>query len=320
MVTWEQVAAWVRSEAPEGEALDFKGAFWPEKGTRPRAEEIAKDAAAFLNHRGGVLVVGVADDADRAAGFTGVPVPDHADQTVMQALQRHLVPQSASGAVHAYVVAGTHDGVARQVLIIEIGGWAHGPVAVRVGDGLYRLPIRKGAHTEEIPWEQAMRDLNSSHRRNWLRFTGWREANDRLGVFVGTAIRAQAADGSSSVVPCLIEEPFAELGQVDADVVHLRVLRTAFVRWVTTIAPQVEKVRAGVQEELPQLLLTGLGLAAARQVWNDTRATIDVPVPYEVIRAAWVETPPASPPRLHLLLDGDLVFGGQRWYVRAAQR
>lgn len=105
MVTWEQVAGWVRGASPEGETLDFKGAFWTDKGTRPRAEEIAKDVAAFLNNRGGVLVVGVADDADRAAGFSGVALPDHADQTVMQALQRHLVPQAASGAAHAYVVS-----------------------------------------------------------------------------------------------------------------------------------------------------------------------------------------------------------------------
>jgi hypothetical protein len=42
MVTWEQVAGWVRGAAPEGETLDFKGAFWPDKTTRPRAQEIAK--------------------------------------------------------------------------------------------------------------------------------------------------------------------------------------------------------------------------------------------------------------------------------------
>jgi hypothetical protein len=265
-----------------------------------------------------VLVVGVADNADRAAGLTGLPLPDHAEQTVMQALQRHLVPQAASGAAHAYVVTGNCDGAPRSVLVVEVGGWAHGPVAVRVGDGVYRLPVRNGAHTEDLPWEQAMQDLTSSHRRNWLRFSEWRDRHDRLGVFVGTAIRAVAADGRSAVVPCPIEEPFAELGAVEPDVVHLMVLRTAFVRWVTTVAPRLEMVQSGIQEDFPKLLLAGLGGMAAQQAWNDTRPALDVPIPLEVIRAAWVESSHNMPPRLHVLLEGDLVFGGQRWYVRPA--
>lgn len=318
MIRLDQVAAWVRDGASESERLDFKAAFWTEKQGRSRGEEIAKDVAALLNHRGGTLLVGVSETAERATGFAPPRLPDRAEQVVRQTLENHLEPRAAASLAECYVLAGDAEGEQRQVLVVEVRGWPHGAVAVRQEGGGYRLPVRRGTHTVDMAWEDAMRDVATAHRRTWLRLGGWKESHSRLPVFVGSGIGIVGPGGKLHVLPGAFEEHFAELGDLAADSVQLRIVRTAYARWLSTSDAALAEVTAAADGDFAKLVLTSLRSGAAQQAWRDTHLVSTIAVPFELIRACWLDGDAAGA-RLHLVLDADLVFGGSRWHLRPSR-
>lgn len=313
MVSWNDVAAWVSSGAAESEVLEFKARFWEDRPGRPAGEELAKDVAGLLNHRGGTIVVGVGESGGAASGFSGAELKENAEQRVQQALDKHLAPQTAAGSVSVYRLGGESRGAERSVLVVEVRAWPHGPVAVRGEGAVYRIPRRRGAHTEDIPWEDAMRDLTATHRRNWLRFTEWREKAGNVGISVASEVRVLTVDGLYLAVPPLADEPLAELHAVEPDVVTLRMVRTAyaiFIAQLKALGAQGLAQDAGGRKFLA--VMEGLG---GPQAWADQRERPLLSVPFELIKAAWLESSPTGA-RLQLLLGGDLAFAYGRWGIR----
>lgn len=66
----------VRASVRETDQLDFKGAMYhPTKGPRPSwtdEQAFAKDIAAFANHRGGAILIGVQETNDIATSLAPV--------------------------------------------------------------------------------------------------------------------------------------------------------------------------------------------------------------------------------------------------------
>lgn len=315
--TWSDLQRWVTSAEPESDVLDFKQLFWPEKQGRERSEEIAKDLAAFMNHAGGVIVVGIADAGDRASGFSTAPLPSNAEQIIQQAAIRHIVPGEAAAGVHTFRLRGVDGTTEREVVVVEVDAWPHGPVAVRVGDALlaYRLPVRHGTHTVELSWEEAMRRMDGAKRRMWLRFREWRAKNSIIGITIGTRIVMKTGDRIVEV-PLPPDEAFATLGTVDQDVVQVQIIRSNYVKWLGGNAPILDTMARGVEPESPfQVLLAVFQLAGAQQTWNETAQTFPVAVPFELIRVAWWDVQ-CNAPRMHLFLDADILFTGSSWVLR----
>lgn len=85
--------------AHESEVLDSKGALDPPtKGSRPAwlaEQEFAKDVAAFANHRGGLLLIGVEDVdgvATSAPGWSLSSTAEQEERRLRQALVNYLSP------------------------------------------------------------------------------------------------------------------------------------------------------------------------------------------------------------------------------------
>jgi hypothetical protein len=96
-LTQEAIERLVDEGARESEVLDFKGALEsPPKGPRPTwlpEQEFAKDVAAFANHRGGLLLVGVEDVGGIATKSAGWALPTNSEaeeRRLRQALVNYL--------------------------------------------------------------------------------------------------------------------------------------------------------------------------------------------------------------------------------------
>jgi hypothetical protein len=87
----------------ESEVLDFKRALWA-KAVRPRPpwseeQEFAKDVGALANHRGGVLLVGVAEVGGVATAVAPFPIEtstEAEERRLRQALVNFLAPLATS--------------------------------------------------------------------------------------------------------------------------------------------------------------------------------------------------------------------------------
>src|SRR5262245_8967300 len=66
------VEKYERQHREEGEQLDFKAIAW-KKG---ESLEAAKDVAAFANHLGGDIIIGINDKSDCADGWNPIPNAD----------------------------------------------------------------------------------------------------------------------------------------------------------------------------------------------------------------------------------------------------
>ena len=56
----------VANKVPESDVVDFKGEIGP--GTESSKQELAKDVAAFANHLGGLLIIGMSEEKDAGTG------------------------------------------------------------------------------------------------------------------------------------------------------------------------------------------------------------------------------------------------------------
>lgn len=98
-LTQETIERLVAEGAHESEVLDFKGSLGPPtKGPRRDwlpEQEFAKDVAAFANHRGGILLIGVEDVdgvAVSAPGWTFSSTPEVEERRLRQAVVNYISP------------------------------------------------------------------------------------------------------------------------------------------------------------------------------------------------------------------------------------
>ena len=152
-LTQETIERLVDEAARESEVLDFKGALDPPtKGPRTAwlsEQEFAKDVAAFANHRGGLLLVGI-EDADgvatKAPGWALSSTTEVEERRLRQALVNYLSPITYCDFIW---VERSPSG---RFLGVVIPPSPRSPHAVmsQTGEGrtALRYPVRHGAGTD----------------------------------------------------------------------------------------------------------------------------------------------------------------------------
>ena len=89
-LTYEHIQAAVEAGVEESADLDFKERHYED--TEQKREELAKDVAAFANHVGGLLVIGVREEHLRAAEVTPVPLAGDPASRYRQILAGRVTP------------------------------------------------------------------------------------------------------------------------------------------------------------------------------------------------------------------------------------
>lgn len=297
----------------ESDRLEFKREFWTGSGWQ---EELAKDLAAFANHRGGTVVVGLHEKDEVALGHSGVSFKKQPEQRIRQALHRHCWPQEA-----VQVSVEHNKSPEGELLVIDVEPWAHGVVAVRSGQNLHlhRFPVRRGAHTQEMPMSEVLERYGAGRRRHALRFARWAEEQGALGIYWQSAVNVETLQHELLPIPTEPRPgPWAQLGRVSDDGFEVRLLRTAFCRSVGFEAARQGGNGIELSPELGLLFEVAKALSGG-EVWQQVGTKPRLVVPYEVVRAAWMDRGTDGERRLHLLLDVDLVLGTNGWRLRAGR-
>lgn len=158
-LTTADIQRYLDDRVPEGPRLDYKGDTWhPRKGEGWEAKhECAKDVAAFANHRGGHILVGISEDRPGGLGkaepgtLTGRSGGLAAETQVKDWLAQVLRPNALARLVEVYTL--TVQG--NPVLVVDVPAWSSKGVAVvewgefadRKG---YFAPIRDGDKTRSL--------------------------------------------------------------------------------------------------------------------------------------------------------------------------
>lgn len=130
-----RVRAWATEGLRESEQLDFKQEHYGNSDSQRR--ELAGDLAAFANHRGGLLILGVGEDErGAAAALPLVDLGDAEERRIQQVVAGNVFPHLP---VEIFPVPCDEDG--RGVMIIAIAPSPIRPHAISVSDAL-RYPRR----------------------------------------------------------------------------------------------------------------------------------------------------------------------------------
>ncbi|QSQ25186.1 ATP-binding protein [Pyxidicoccus parkwayensis] len=144
---WDGLMALVVDGITEGAHLDFKRDAYsdprkPQKNQDEDREELRRDAASFANNGGGVLLIGVDEDAQgRAGSIAGIPRPLEHESFVREVLSRFIEPPLTS--LQVQTIFAPQDST-RGVVVVQIGEAEPGlPHAVQgKGDGPLDFWIR----------------------------------------------------------------------------------------------------------------------------------------------------------------------------------
>ena len=147
----ERVRGWVSDGLRESEQLDFKAALYGNGDSQRR--ELAGDLAAFANHRGGLLILGVGENDHGAAdSLPLVELTDAEQRRVHQIVAGNVFPH-----LPLEIFAIAVEGDERGVLVIAVAPSPLRPHAVAVNDAL-RYPRRQGTVTRYLS-ESEVADL-----------------------------------------------------------------------------------------------------------------------------------------------------------------
>ncbi|SIS23172.1 AlbA family DNA-binding domain-containing protein [Williamsia sterculiae] len=160
----------VAAGVPETEQLDWKSVPYGSRET----EELAKDVAAFANHHGGLIVIGIRDDhhnrAVEATPFTTPPAT--IDEQLRQVRTARVRPFLPTVTVHP--IAATEEG--SFFAIIEVPAGADAPYACQPESPTattLAFPVRDGTTTRWLKQDGVARAYRD-------RFTSRVELADRL--------------------------------------------------------------------------------------------------------------------------------------------
>jgi hypothetical protein len=163
-----EVEEYVSQHREEGEQLDFKAIAWE------KSLEAAKDVAAFANHRGGDIIIGINDKGDRADGWNPIPNADirNTISKIRDWLIYHIRPQEVAEIVDIEPVVSPQSG--SSVLVVAIPPF-HQLVGVeyREGDKLtFQFPIRTGRRTRWLTFDEIMTRTSTSTRGTYIKLRG----------------------------------------------------------------------------------------------------------------------------------------------------
>jgi hypothetical protein len=172
-VTYEQLTALVGDHAAaEAEDLDYKLRYESgEEGT----QDIAIDIATFANHRGGVIIVGMADANAIPSKAVGVDLSDAAKRRIDGAAAERIFPMPQYSVRMVADPATIRDKIPKGLMLIIVPPSSHAPHAViRPGDnGIIRWPRRHGS--KKIWLSES--EIAAAYRR---RFTAAADQSQRL--------------------------------------------------------------------------------------------------------------------------------------------
>jgi hypothetical protein len=127
----------------EGDNLDWKSKLPAQKNLAD--SELPKDAAAFANATGGLLVFGVTETEGAAESVVGVDeFTENYERSIRQCLQRNVQPPLYNVRISP---ATTDDG--KTVVTVLVPQSAHAPHFIKAGgDHTFRAPLRDGRDTD----------------------------------------------------------------------------------------------------------------------------------------------------------------------------
>lgn len=150
-VDGDRVRAWVAEGLRESEQMDFKEGHYGNGDSQRR--ELAGDLAAFANHRGGLLILGVGENEHGAAA--ALPLVDLADaeqRRIQQIVAAHVFPH-----LPVEIFPVSCDEAGRGVMIVAVAPSSIWPHAISVNDAL-RYPRHVGTVTRYLS-ESEVADL-----------------------------------------------------------------------------------------------------------------------------------------------------------------
>ncbi|MDT0488166.1 AlbA family DNA-binding domain-containing protein [Streptomyces doebereineriae] len=160
------------TDAAEGEDLDYKRAHYA-SGDQGR-EELAKDVAAFANHTGGLLILGMAEDKGVPSRVFDVDLDDSRLRHIQQVVANNTAPPVPYEAIPVH----SPDAPGTGFLLLAVPRSPHAPHAVttpttRPSREALRYPRRGGSQTEWL----TETDVATAYR---ARYTAAAERDRRL--------------------------------------------------------------------------------------------------------------------------------------------
>jgi hypothetical protein len=140
--------------------LEFKSQMYG--GSDADRAEAAKDVAAFANHQGGLIVIGVTDAGGVATGLTPWTVTESAELRIREIVTERVVPY-----IDISLQRVEAQGATGSFLLIAVPGSSDAPHAVRVGNKL-QYPVRDGRRTRFM----SEAEIANNYRRRFFELEG----------------------------------------------------------------------------------------------------------------------------------------------------
>lgn len=173
-LTEQSLQRLVDARAREDSDLEFKGAHY----AKDKNDELAKDVAAMLNALGGLLIIGVEEDAQaRAANLTPVSITDGEIRRIRQVVAENVRP-FANLDIRPVPASGGPDGYG--YLVVSVPRSPVAPHSVRRSGPAMTFPIRNGETTRFLDESE----LGEHYRRRFATATSQRERLDALDTRV----------------------------------------------------------------------------------------------------------------------------------------
>ncbi|MEU0145930.1 ATP-binding protein [Streptomyces sp. NPDC006288] len=244
-------------EAAEGEDLDYKQAHY-RQDDRGR-EELAKDIAAFANHTGGLLVIGMAESKGVPSKVFDVEL----DDAQLRHIRQVIVANTAPPVPYEHILVHNPDAPGVGFLLLAVPRSPAGPHAVtaqvsRPSRDVLRYPRRGGSRTEWL----TETDVATAYR---ARFTAAADRGQRLADVEEDLVVALAARTTPHLIVTVVPE---QVGNMVIDSARFTRYRQEILDTQLYVGQPVSKfrsVRVG-----PRRLIVSEGAP----VWRNTRAEL----------------------------------------------
>jgi hypothetical protein len=196
-LTIKHIQAAVEAGVEESSDLDFKEGHYEE--TEAKREELAKDVAAFANHVGGLLVIGVREQQLRAVELTPVSLADDPVSRYRQILAGRITPHVRDVSISVREVPGQPD---QGIVLIAVPRSLLAPHAVfREHDKKRQMfwPVRSGTDTRYL----AEAELAEFYRTRFAGVAAQSARLDRVQAEGRLRLGAAPAWLAISLVPAL---------------------------------------------------------------------------------------------------------------------
>ncbi|MFJ2163597.1 helix-turn-helix domain-containing protein [Streptomyces sp. NPDC087856] len=191
------------TDAAEAEDLDYKRQHYT--GGDESREELAKDIAAFANHTGGLLVLGMAEDKGVPSQVFDLDLDDSHLRHIRQVIATNTAPPVPYEAIPVH----NPDAPGTGFLLIAVPRSPYGPPAVTAKptklsrDGL-RYPRRGGSQTEWL----TETDVATAYRN---RYTAAAERDRRLDDVEAELVNAVASRTTPHLIVTLVPEQAGDM-------------------------------------------------------------------------------------------------------------